>query len=205
MNKDFIEKMIELDNDQNYCATSQCYDLIYSITRGFQIKKVVEIGTFKGVSSIYFCQAILDNSYTPEIYTIDNNAIDIDFKLNRKQKASENFKKFGYDKYITEIIGDSKLVLKELFKKIGRVDICFLDGDHSHDAVMNDFVNSKDYTNIMLLHDTLDGKTPLDDELEYLKIIQKCGWKLITFPTKYINNNYDINNGYLGLSLIIKN
>ena len=53
-------------------STNQCYDVMYTITRAFQVKRIVEIGTHKGHSAIVFCQAILDNNYTPSIWTVDN-------------------------------------------------------------------------------------------------------------------------------------
>lgn len=177
-------------------SSTQCYIVMYAIVRSFQVKKIIEIGTHQGASSITFCQAILDNKYNPEIYTIDNwiglpgNAA----SQNLKSKAENYIKNANFDKYITMIEGDSRIVVPELFKKTGDVDLCFIDGDHSYQGVIADYENCKNHTKLLLFHDTGTG------EVGYLKTIEREGWKVVPFPTRYIEGN-----GHLvGITLCIK-
>ena len=176
-------------------SSEQCYTVMYTITRAFQVKRVLEIGTHQGASAITFCQAILDNKYIPEIWTLDN-WIGIERNeqsKNLKSKAENYIKKSGFNKYINMIEGDSKIIVPLTFSKIGKVDLCFIDGDHNYEGVMADYQNCKDYTSLILFHDTGKG------DIKYLKEIEK-EWKIITFPTCYIEGD-----GHLvGISLGIK-
>lgn len=174
---------------------SQCYDMMYALTRAFQVKKMVEIGTFLGISTMFFCQAILDNKTIPEIHTLDKwGQFGSDY-YHVKSRTIDNFKKLGFSNYITMYDGDSKTALSPIFEKIGNVDLCFIDGDHLYEGVMNDFNICKKYTNIILLHDTLDGN------VQYLKTIREDGWTVIAFPTRYV----EVDSHLVGISLAIKN
>lgn len=175
-------------------SSEQCYVVMYSIVRAFQIKRIVEIGTYKGYSAIIFCQAVLDNKLIPECYAIDlwNHKGKIFSSV--KKEALLNFSKSGFDKYITVIHGDSKIEIPKLFNKINNVDLCFIDGDHKTETVLCDYNNCKNYTKYILFHDTGKGK-------EYLSLVESEGWKITIFPTKYIEGD-----GHLvGISLAIKN
>lgn len=174
----------------------QCYDIMYAVTRAFQVKSIVEIGTYKAYSTIVMCQAILDNKFIPIIYTFDqwnNNGLDISKVEN---VARNNLILTGFNKYITIIKGDSKITVPKLFKQIDKIDMCFIDGDHSWEGVSSDFNNCKNYTDIILFHDTQCGK----DVVKFLPTIEQEGWKAITFPTKYIEQD----NHEIGISLAIR-
>ncbi|MFA5031363.1 MAG: class I SAM-dependent methyltransferase [Patescibacteria group bacterium] len=174
---------------------SQCYDVMYTVTRAFQVKKMVEIGTFLGISTMFFCQAILDNKAIPEIHTLDKwGQFGQDYQ-HVKVRTIENFNKLGFLKYITMYDGDSQTALLPIFEKIGNVDLCFIDGDHTYEGVINDFNICKQFTNIMLLHDTLDGG------VKYLRDIREMGWNVVTFPTRYVESDSHL----IGISLVLKN
>jgi precorrin-6B methylase 2 len=170
-------------------STNQCYDVMYTVARAFQVKTVVEIGTHQGASSIAFCQAILDNKYIPKVYTVDSW-----IQSNRKIATYNKFKEACFSEYITMVEGDSKEVIPKLFSDIGRVDLILIDGDHSLEGVLRDYDNCKNFSNIILFHDTGYGK------VIYLKKIEQDGWKVITFPTRYVEGDSHI----VGISLAIK-
>lgn len=179
-------------------STSQCYDIMYSICRAFQCKKIVEIGTYKGYSTLTFCQAIIDNKQIPEIYAVDqwiNYGNNISYA---KEVAIKNFKETGYSNYIQIYQGDSKKILPELFKEIGKVDLCFIDGDHNLDGVMADYNNCKENSKILLFHDTFANGYLCNS---YLDKVKEDGWQIITFPTKYIEGDAH----FVGISLAYKN
>lgn len=178
-------------------SSEQCYDVMYSVARAFQIRKMVEIGTYKAYSTIVFGQAILDNRLTPEIYTSDqwnNYGLDIESVY---EVAKKNINKMSFDSFVSIIKGNSRETIPELFKKIGKVDMCFIDGDHTWKGVSADYENCKNYTDIILFHDALCGK----DVVKFLEFVKKDDWTVITFPTKYIEgDNHDV-----GIALAIKN
>lgn len=175
----------------------QCYAVMYAVTRAFQVKRILEIGTHQGASAITFCQAILDNGDEPELWTVDSW---IGFEGNKasynlKSKAEEHFKLAGFDKYINMVEGDSKIIVSNLIEKIGNVDLCFIDGDHSFEAVMNDYNNCKNYTNLIIFHDS-----PFDS-VKHLRIVKEEGWNILSFPTRYVEGNRHL----VGITLAQKN
>lgn len=173
----------------------QCYDVMYTVARAFQIQSLVEIGTYKAYSTIVFCQAILDNHFKPIIYAADqwnNYGLDIGVV---EPVARKHITQMNFDQYVKVIKGDSAKTIPELFKSIGKVDMCFIDGDHTLKGVQTDFNNCKDHTDIILFHDALCG----NDVKDFLQTIK--GWTIITFPTKYIEGD----NRDLGIALAVKN
>lgn len=181
--------LININKARILGSSDQCYDIMYSITRAFQVKTMVEIGTHQGASCIVFCQAILDNKYIPKIYTIDNWS-----EAQFKQKAESNLNMCGFLPYVTMIDGDSKIVIPELFSTVGKVDLILIDGYHNSVAVEGDFLNCKDFSDVILFHDTLTGDMP------YLKMVRECGFNVTSFPTRFVEGD-----GHLvGISLAIK-
>jgi len=163
----------------------QCYAIMYAITRAFQVKKILEIGTHQGASAITFCQAILDNKDIPELWTVDSwiGFEGNEASYNLKSKAEEHFKLAGFNKYINMIEGDSKIIVPDLIKKIGRVDMCFIDGDHTYEAVIEDYNNCKNHTDLILFHDSPS------ENVRYLREAKEEGWNILSFPTRYVEGD----------------
>lgn len=87
-------------------------------------KTVLEIGTSNGYSGIWLAEALSQAAKTckstqkPHLYTIESN-----FK-KRFSLATENFKKSGLSKYITQILGHAPEVIPKTPKKF---DLAFFD------------------------------------------------------------------------------
>ena len=65
-----INKVLtEICSHRGLGSSDQCYAVLYSLVRAFNVTKVVEIGTHQAASTITICQAILDNKYVPQIWT----------------------------------------------------------------------------------------------------------------------------------------
>jgi tRNA A58 N-methylase Trm61 len=169
---------------------NQCYHVMYRVASHFGIKKMLEIGTHQGMSSISFCQGIIDAGNTPEIHTVDSWC-----QADRKAVARANMEKAGFGDYITMHEGDSLTKVPEVLSQIGNVDLAFIDGNHDPVFIMKDFDNCKMYSSRILFHDTGNG------ERAYLREIEKQGWTIYNFETKYVEGD-----GHpIGIALALKN
>lgn len=172
--------LLKIRENPAYGSSEQDYLFLYTIARCFQVKRIVEIGTHQGASLIAMSQAILDNSMKPELWTIDNWSLG-----NHKEEASTNFKEAGIYDFVNFVEGDSKEVLPNLFKEIGKVDLVFVDGDHAYESVLSDYNNSKEFTDLMMFHDTQDGIIKYWKENKVFKDIFEDRWDILTVPTFY--------------------
>ena len=91
--------------------------LLRILTETMGAKKVVEIGTSTGYSSIWMCLALTKTGGRLTTYEIDPK---------RAETARKNFKKAGMADTITLVEGDAH---KEVVKLEGPIDILFLDAD----------------------------------------------------------------------------
>jgi predicted O-methyltransferase YrrM len=186
---DFNE-VVKKINERRYLGSgNQCYSIMYKVCQYFDIKSVLEIGTHQGASSIIFCQAILDNNKIPQIHTIDNWS-----QAAYEELAKNNIDKSSYSEYIKMYNGDSLIKVPEIFNKIGNVDLVFIDGNHTIDYVIKDYNNCKDYSNLILFHDTKIGNQ------EYLRLAEKDGYIIYNFETRYAEGD----NHLIGIALAVK-
>ena len=115
--------------------------------------KYLEIGTFAGASA----SLISLNPKIKEVYSID-----IGNPVN-KEIPIKNVNKFKHSNCLYEYIqGDSQNseIINYVYNKIGKVDLLFIDGDHSYNAVINDFNNYKNlvsYGGFIVFDDYLDS------------------------------------------------
>ena len=108
-------------------AVSQCY-FLELITKISKSKKILEIGTFTGLSTLSMALGL------PE----DGRIIALDKNSETNIKAKEFFKKAEQDKKIKTIINPALDTLNELKKENSIFDIIFIDADKE---------NYKDYYN----------------------------------------------------------
>lgn len=81
-------------------------------------KKVLEIGTLAGYSSLWLARALPD----AQITTLDNNE-------SHFQIAKENIQRAGRQDQITPLLGDAKKTLQEMMQNKQKFDLIFLDAD----------------------------------------------------------------------------
>ena len=108
-------------------SVSQCY-FLELITKISKSKKILEIGTFTGLSTLSMALGL------PE----DGRIIALDKNSETNIKAKEFFKKAEQDKKIKTIINPALDTLNELKKENSIFDIIFIDADKE---------NYKDYYN----------------------------------------------------------
>ncbi len=157
-------KTIQLDFDE------AAY--LFSLTRSHPSCRILEIGRYRGGSTLLFAVAIDDNS---ELTSIDNlaKAGCDDSALNR---VLEKSKLSGKVKLITQ---DSTKVKAEP----NSYDIIFIDGDHSYEGILRDYEHWKHSVKPggnLLLHDAAYGRrfsSVLDGPARCAEIIQKNDYK----------------------------
>ncbi|MDD4735470.1 MAG: class I SAM-dependent methyltransferase [Kiritimatiellae bacterium] len=114
----------------------------YSLTKMLRPNLVVEIGCFIGFSSLHIAQALKDQGFGRQI-SIDAFDWDVDAGCgmeNRQIVAERYRKKAGLEDVLTYIKGYSTVVYPDLLPQIqGKIDLLFIDGDHSVDGVISDF------------------------------------------------------------------
>jgi len=170
-------------------STDQCYAVLYSFVRAFGAKRVVEVGTHQAASTIAICQAVLDNKEIPQVWTIDNWSQ----PPGSEKMARDHLAKAGFENYVTMVRGNSDKVLPVLFSEIGAVDLVFIDGCHSPDAVQKDIDACMSYSNRLVMHDTPAMNS-------YLYKLRGMGWIVTVFPTRFLEGG----GAFVGISLAVK-
>ena len=102
-------------------AVSQCH-FLELITKTSKAKKILEIGTFTGLSTLSMSLGL------PE----DGTLLALDKNQETSKKASDFFKKANQDKKIKMIIKPALESLKEIKKENLTFDIIFIDADKSN-------------------------------------------------------------------------
>ena len=102
-------------------AVSQCH-FLELITKTSKAKKILEIGTFTGLSTLSMSLGL------PE----DGTLLALDKNQETCKKASDFFKKANQDKKIKMIIKPALESLKEIKKENLTFDIIFIDADKSN-------------------------------------------------------------------------
>ena len=104
--------------------TEMFLSTFFEITRP---KRVLEIGTSVGYSSMFFCEKMLQTGVEkPEVYTIEKD--EETYRL-----AERNIADSGYGKYIHGLPGDGQEVTESLLNDgIEKFDLVFIDAAKSH-------------------------------------------------------------------------
>ena len=128
-------------------AESQCH-FLELITKISNAKKILEIGTFTGLSTLSMALGLPDNG---SLIALDKNS-------ETNLKAQSFFKKANQDKKIKTIVNPALKTLEKLKHDNLIFDIIFIDGMHQVEYVLKDFNNSVKFLNkngIIFLDDVL--------------------------------------------------
>lgn len=106
----FVDKMVALEPDKaEYC---------YLMCRALQARRVVEIGTSFGVSTLYLAAAVRDNGHP------DSVVIGTELEPAKAVRAEEHFTEAGLSGYIDLRVGDLRDTLSTLE---GPIDFVLMD------------------------------------------------------------------------------
>ena len=168
--------------------------LLSEIAKRINAQVLVEIGTARGLQSITWGKYLNDNNIVDGIiFTCDLDGMDSAIYktpitgnniFTRRQLWGGN----PYTKFITFVNGDSSKLSEVINSKI---DIVFIDGEHTESAVLYDYNNlKKNFTeNTVLVFDDCDERFPgvqkaVDNILKQLG--NSYQYKVVSFePAKY--------------------
>ena len=154
-------------------AVSQCH-FLHLIIKTSKIKKILEIGTFTGLSALSMSLALPENG---QLITLDKNA-------KTSEIAKNFFKKANQENKIKTIIKPALDSLKDLKKQNEKFDLVFIDADKE---------NYKNYYDQSLdLIDT-NGLIVIDNVLWHGEVANKNNQEKLTIIIRefnsYVNND----------------
>ncbi len=179
-----IQKEIILYNDSlgeikiNQIAISQCH-LLHLIIKTSKIKKILEIGTFTGLSTLTMSLALPD----------DGSIIALDKNQNTNEIAVNFFRKASQDNKINTIIKPALESLKDLKDTKQKFDFVFIDADKE---------NNKNYYNQSLDLIDKDGLIIIDNVLWHGEVTDKTKQDKLTLGIRefnsYVNSDKRVEN-----------
>ncbi len=116
---------------------------IFGVTRNIRATKVIEIGRYRGGSTLVIAAALgsVTNTTRPQLWSIDlgpdeNMSTRPEWR-NSDEQLETKLNDLGLMEQvdITLLVGDSR----EVSIETGEIDIAFIDGDHSYEGVKSDF------------------------------------------------------------------
>ncbi len=162
-------------------AVSQCH-FLHLIIKTSKIKKILEIGTFTGLSTLSMSLALPD----------DGKLIALDKDTETNKIAVNFFKKANQEKKILTIVRPALETLKDLKEQKQKFDLVFIDADKE---------NYKNYYDQSL--DLIDKNDliVIDNVLWHGEVIEKQNQEKLTINIREFNNH--VNNDERTENLII--
>jgi len=159
-------------------SISQCH-LLHLLIKTSKIKKVLEIGTFTGLSTLSMSLALPD----------DGLVIALDQNKKTNEVAVNFFKKAGQENKIKTIIKPALESLKDLKDTKQKFDFIFIDADKE---------NNKNYFNQSLDLIDKDGLIIIDNVLWHGEVIDKAKQDKLTVAIRefnsYVNSDKRVEN-----------
>ena len=154
-------------------SISQCH-FLHLIVKISNIKKILEIGTFTGLSGLTMSLSLPSDG---ELITLDKNE-------ERNKIASNFFNKAKQEKKIKTIIGSALKIISDLKKEGRKFDLVFIDADKE---------NYKNYYNQSLELIEKNGLIVVDNVLWRGEVVDKKNQDKLTTIIRefnsYINND----------------
>ena len=164
-------------------SISQCH-FLHLIIKTSKIKKILEIGTFTGLSSLTMSLALPDNG---KLIALDKN-------VKTTEVAEKFFKKAKQENKIKTIIKSALVTLHDLKKENVKFDLIFIDADKEN------YIN---YFNESLDLICKDGLIVIDNVLWHGEVIDKTRQDKLTVGIRefntYVNNDKRVENLILPL------
>ena len=168
-----VQKEIISNNDElgdikrMQISVSQCH-FLHLLIKSSKIKKILEIGTFTGLSTLSMSLALPD----------DGSVLALDKNHETSKTALNFFKKASQDKKIKLIIGLASDTLKNLINTKQKFDLVFIDADKEN--YLNYFNYSVDLVNT-------DGLIIIDNVLWHGEVVDINKQDKLTVSIRELN------------------
>jgi len=149
-------------------SVSQCH-FLHLLIKSAKIKKILEIGTFTGLSTLTMSLALPENA---SVLTLDKNQ-------ETSKVAINFFKKAIQENKIKTIVGSALQNLKNLIDKKQKFDLIFIDADKE---------NYKNYFNNSLDLVDKDGLIVIDNVLWHGEVANSSNQHKITVSIREFNS-----------------
>lgn len=155
------KKLLHLDTIPTHLVSSE-KALLHRLTTSLHpIANVVEIGSFLGASTTFLASALQNTS---KVYCIDtwmNDAMSYGQERDEQSDRRDTYEEFlantaGYKDCIIPLREKSNLAVSMLPSDL-KIDLLFIDGDHSYDGVLSDWMTYSPLLadeSIVIFHDT---------------------------------------------------
>lgn len=119
--------------------------MLQELLKDEKISRILEIGTWMGTTAILWA-AMVSRHEGGRVYCCDLSFFYGTFAAyDGKTYDKLMYKDTGYEKYITELMGDTHdpAYITRVHKEVGpgTIDLMFIDGDHTYEGVKADFYN----------------------------------------------------------------
>ena len=159
-------------------SISQCH-FLHLLVKTSKIKKILEIGTFTGLSTLTMSLALPD----------DGSVVALDKNKKTNEIAVNFFKKAGQENKIKTIIKPALESLKDLKNTKQKFDFVFIDADKE---------NNKNYFNQSLDLIDKDGLIIIDNVLWHSEVVDKTKQDKLTVGIRefnsYVNSDKRVEN-----------
>ncbi|WP_028580863.1 O-methyltransferase [Desulfogranum japonicum] len=171
---DDLEKL-GTENDQNQSVKSKKYlnitrdtgEFLFVLVKATGAKKILEIGTSNGYSTLWLASALPENGM---VYTIEANP-------QKVAEASVNFDKAKVNSKITQLVGDVSEVLNEVPEN---VDFIFLDADRkTYTTLAEQLCNLLKNGGLLVCDNATSHRSELEEFIAWLNIQDNLSISLV--------------------------
>lgn len=161
--------------------------LLHALVRNIQPRVVVETGTFLGISTIWLAAALADLSPDGELHSFDAYVpIEpgpwrvVGMPDGRQELVQRHVIEAGLGSHVRLHRGWSAPTIRREREagRLGRVQLAFLDGDHSERGVLEDFLAvepSLETGGYIILHDTHPATCGHDGPMLFTQTVNQRG------------------------------
>lgn len=135
--------------------------ILHDLVRFTGSEYCIELGTSLGLTSAYIAEALSPNGM---LHTIEG-ASEI------ASKAAQNLQKLGYTQNVQQHVGSFDEILPRILAEIPRVDLVYIDGNHSYEATLRYTEMIKPYlhNNTVIVFDDIYWSAGMTDAWEEIK------------------------------------
>lgn len=156
----FSQRFVRVkDIARNSSVSPRKGQFLYRLVKHFKPRTIIEMGTSFGVSTMYLAMGYRNS----RVITMEGCPDTVSI-------ASHNFNRLGLSN-IEEVCGNFDEKLPDILKRLGNVDMVFLDGNHKKEATLRYFEMCLEHThnNTILLFDDIHWSKGMKEAWENIR------------------------------------